>query len=239
MSEKDKVQVKDLRIFSFGEANGTPIRVHVVNDTFWFVARDVCKALGIGWRGDTLANIPDDWKGLRSFRTPGGDQQLTTLSEPGLYKLVFRCNSSAKADRFTNWVASEVLPSIRRSGFYGTCDKLEMPAPLRGTRERRIEPRRRSKALMLFFDELSTWTTHADDAEIARQFGVSAEHVRRVARGTRPGLDVTSALVTRAMRNRERGIMREPVVSRSRYEVWAEGMCRLINKFMPLDGEEG
>lgn len=107
----------EMKVFTFNESN-QPIRVEVVNGEPWFVGKDVCRALGIGWRGDTLAYIPDDWKGMRKFRTPGGEQNLTVISEAGMYKLAFRCQSSAMADKFTNWVASEILPSIRKTGRY-------------------------------------------------------------------------------------------------------------------------
>ena len=97
----------------------TSVRVQSVNGTLWFVAKDVCNALNITWSGATLAQIPSEWKGVMKFNTPGGNQELTTISEAGMYKLAFRCNSSAVADAFTNWVAGEVLPTIRRTGGYG------------------------------------------------------------------------------------------------------------------------
>ena len=40
-----------------------------------FVARDVVEALGLAWDGNRqLSKIPDDWKGVGSFPTPGGNQ---------------------------------------------------------------------------------------------------------------------------------------------------------------------
>jgi len=56
------------------------------------VARDATTVLGLTYDGHTLQNIPDDWKGMVSFTTPGGNQQLQCISEPGLYKLIFRSN---------------------------------------------------------------------------------------------------------------------------------------------------
>lgn len=100
----------------------------------WFVAKDVCGALGITWKGaETLVRIPDAWKGVRKFRTPsagdrgGGEQDLVILSEPALYKLAFRSHK-AEADRFTNWVASDVLPAIRRTGRYEAAEAADTPA---------------------------------------------------------------------------------------------------------------
>lgn len=97
------------------------IRTVAIDDQPWFVAKDVCAALTIPWRGDTLASIQADWKGMRSFRTPssgsrgGGTQRLAVIAEPAVYKLAFRSNKP-EADAFTNWVASEVLPAIRKTG---------------------------------------------------------------------------------------------------------------------------
>lgn len=94
------------------------IRAEVVGETPWFVAKDVAAALGIEWRGSsTLARIKAAWKGVRNFRTPGGNQELTVINEPAVYKFAFRSNKE-EADKFTDWLAGEVLPSIRRTGAY-------------------------------------------------------------------------------------------------------------------------
>ncbi|TYT73147.1 BRO-N domain-containing protein [Desulfobotulus mexicanus] len=95
------------------------------NGNIWFVGKDVCEALGLSWVGNkTLASIPENWRGVGSFPTPlqnqhgvygEQDQEFVTINEPALYKLAFRSNKPAAED-FTNWVASEVLPAIRRTG---------------------------------------------------------------------------------------------------------------------------
>lgn len=121
------------------------IRTVTENGETWFAAVDVCKSLGISWRGNTLNAIPDGWKGMRSFRTPssgqrgGGIQTLRFISEPAVYKLAFRSNKP-EADAFTNWVASEVLPAIRKTGKFEpeqrrsrkalpTSEQLALPTP--------------------------------------------------------------------------------------------------------------
>lgn len=105
------------QVFTYNFSD-VPIRLRMEGDTVWFVAKDVCKALNITWSGNTLAQIPDEWKGVLNFNTPGGNQELTCISEAGMYKLAFRCQSSKVADDFTNKVASEILPSIRKTGRY-------------------------------------------------------------------------------------------------------------------------
>lgn len=103
--------------FTFN-ATDTAIRVKMQNNEPWFVAKDVAKALNISWSSATLAQIPEEWKGMMNFITPGGNQELTCITEAGMYKLAFRCQGSEVADKFTNWVAGEVLPSIRKTGRY-------------------------------------------------------------------------------------------------------------------------
>lgn len=53
-----------------------------------FVAKDVCLALGIGKYRDAVSTIDDDERGSVLVDTPGGKQQMTTVTEPGFYKLV-------------------------------------------------------------------------------------------------------------------------------------------------------
>jgi prophage antirepressor-like protein len=94
----------------------------------WFVAKDVCQALGIAWKGisGTLKNIPENWRGVWRFQTPlenqygkygKTEQEFIVINESALYKLAFRSNKP-EADKFVNWVVGEVLPAIRKTGKY-------------------------------------------------------------------------------------------------------------------------
>ena len=102
------------------------VRVSNENGQAMFVAKDVCAALGIKWVGSkTLVSIPEPWKGVGSYPTPrGGRQHLITINEAATYKLAFRSNKP-EADAFTNWVASEVLPAIRKTGNFEPVQKGE------------------------------------------------------------------------------------------------------------------
>ena len=117
MKEQRQTAVETaMQTFTFNPSN-QQVRVEMIDNEPWFVAKDVCAALGIKWSGkaNTLAQIPEYWIGISNFETPGGSQDLTVISEAGLYKLAFRCQSSEIADAFTNKVASEILPSIRKT----------------------------------------------------------------------------------------------------------------------------
>lgn len=94
-----------------------PVRTQIEGDKVWFVVKDVCKVLDIAYSGVTLQNIPTNWKGMMSFITPGGKQQLQCISEAGLYKLTFRSNKP-EAEAFTNYVCEVILPAIRKIGSF-------------------------------------------------------------------------------------------------------------------------
>lgn len=103
-------------VFSF---QNQQIRTTIIDNQPWFVAKDVSAALGIQWTGHVLGSVPGDWQGVVKLTTPhkGGNQHLRIINEPAVYKLAFRSNKP-EADAFTDWVASEVLPSIRKTGKY-------------------------------------------------------------------------------------------------------------------------
>ncbi len=89
------------------------------DDQVWFCAKDVCESLDISWSSATLEKMPNEWQGVIKVITPGGEQDAIFINEPGLYRLIFRSNKP-KSIEFSNWVCSEVLPTIRKNGFFGT-----------------------------------------------------------------------------------------------------------------------
>lgn len=94
-----------------------------------FVAKDVCLALGIGKYRDAVSTIDDDERGSVLVDTPGGKQQMTTVTEPGFYKLVMR-SRKPEAKAFQRWVTHEVLPALRRDGGYMVARADETPEEL-------------------------------------------------------------------------------------------------------------
>lgn len=107
-------------IFSFESAS--QIRMVSVDTRPYFVAQDVCKALGIQAVDVALRKLDTDEKGTYSVRTPGGFQSQSVISESGLYTLILRCRDAVTPGtipyRFRKWVTSEVLPAIRQTGQY-------------------------------------------------------------------------------------------------------------------------
>lgn len=110
--------MKDKKIQVFQNNEFGDIRV-IVDESGnpLFCASDVCKALGYKNGRENL----NRWfsKGLMKFYTPtkGGNQELTYLTEPQLYKFIMRSNAK-NAEQFQDWVCGEVLPSIRQNGGY-------------------------------------------------------------------------------------------------------------------------
>lgn len=101
------------------------LRVVLHDDEPWFVAKDVCDALGIAdvsravngnsTRGES--GLDEDEKGTYTVRTPGGPQRLLCVNEYGIYSLVFKSRKT-EAKLFQRWVTHDVLPSIRKTGQY-------------------------------------------------------------------------------------------------------------------------
>ena len=63
-------------------------------------------------------------KGVEKIDTPGGKQKFTIVNESGIYSLIFG-SRKIDAKEFKHWVTSEILPSVRKYGFYATDDVLE------------------------------------------------------------------------------------------------------------------
>ncbi len=100
------------------EFNGNDFR-SITDETgiIWFVAKDVCDILGLESVGKALERIPSNHKGVNSIHTLGGIQQMSMVDEPGLYRLILRSNKP-EAEPVMEWVTSEVLPTIRKTGGY-------------------------------------------------------------------------------------------------------------------------
>lgn len=97
--------------------NGLPLRALLVDGEPWFIRADACTALGINNPAQAVANFDAEDKGVITTDTPGGRQQVATISEAGLYQLIFQ-SRKAEAKAFKRWVTHDVLPAIRKTGSY-------------------------------------------------------------------------------------------------------------------------
>lgn len=106
-----------VEVFNFSQEKA-PIRVQLINSEPWFVATDVCQVLGISNNRDAVSRLDDDEKATSALPTQFGVKDMWLVSESGLYSLIFQ-SRKAEAKKFRKWVTSEVLPSIRKKGYYG------------------------------------------------------------------------------------------------------------------------
>lgn len=100
------------------------VRVLDVEGEPWFVASDVAKILGYRDAEKMTRRLDDEDRGTRSVGTPGGEQLMSTISEPGLYAAVLG-SKVAGAKAFKRWITHDVLPAIRQHGGYLTEQKIE------------------------------------------------------------------------------------------------------------------
>ncbi|MBW6637092.1 BRO-like protein [Salmonella enterica subsp. enterica serovar Weltevreden] len=112
---------KNTSVFSF--ESQADIRTIIIDGEPWFIALDVCNALGISNNRDALLKLDDDEKNTVAL-TDGkrGNPNTLIISESGLYTLILRCRDAVTPGtipyRFRKWVTGEVLPQIRRTGRY-------------------------------------------------------------------------------------------------------------------------
>lgn len=98
------------------------LRVVEKGDEPWFVAVDVCSALGLD--RTSTRRLDEDEKGVHLMHTPGGNQRLSVISFPGLLSLILGSRKK-EAHEYKRWVTHEVLPSIHKHGGYLTPEKIE------------------------------------------------------------------------------------------------------------------
>lgn len=107
------------------EYSGHEVRSILIDNEPWFIASDVARVLEYRAAPDMTRRIDDEDKGYAKVRTPGGEQELSILNESGLYDAVFRSNAVG-AKKFKRWVTKEVLPTIRKTGSYGSAQPAEL-----------------------------------------------------------------------------------------------------------------
>ena len=108
------------------EFEGNKVRALADGDEVMFVASDIAKILGYRDAANLARNLDDDERGIREVSTPSGTQNMTVITESGLYRSILNRETAyvkepeaqAFVKRFQRWVAHEVLPQIRKTGGY-------------------------------------------------------------------------------------------------------------------------
>lgn len=93
--------------------NGFEIRFVSVKDEWHAVLKDVAEALNYRDAFNAGKYLPEKYKGTTFWSTPGGTQELTTVSEVGLYRLISRSNKP-EAQEFQEWIF-ETIKQLRQN----------------------------------------------------------------------------------------------------------------------------
>ena len=100
--------------FQFGSREIRVIRDE--NEEPWWVAKEICDALGLENVTRACARLDEDEKNTITLsKCIPGNPETVIVNEPGMYSLVLR-SEKPEAKAFKRWVTHEVLPAIRKTG---------------------------------------------------------------------------------------------------------------------------
>lgn len=109
--------MNELMVFQnpeFGE-----LRTAERNGETWFCLADICRPLGLEAKQVRRRVKEDGVVIINHTDSIGRPQQMLFVNEGNLYRAIFQSHKP-EAERFTDWVTEEVLPSIRKTGGYST-----------------------------------------------------------------------------------------------------------------------
>lgn len=121
MNQLTPTSPDQLHTFTFGQLT---LRALLLAGEPWFVAADVARALGYRDAYNLARRLDEDEKGTHSVSTLGGQQEMSVISESGLYSAILTSQVEG-AKEFKRWVTAEVLPAIRKTGTYQAPQTLE------------------------------------------------------------------------------------------------------------------
>lgn len=169
----------------FGE-----IRSVIIKGEPMFVVKDLCEVLGIVNSRDAASRLDDDERGMSIVPTSSGAQEMNIVNESGLYNLIFQ-SRKPEAKQFRKWVTSEVLPAIRRQGFY-----IHPSAVLSNKDVKRLQ--------RLMLENVGKFIIKEDVRKCCHKFGFSDSYVAAVICGNITNNLVMNDLQERALINQEK-----------------------------------
>lgn len=102
------------------------IRTVEIDGEIWFVAAEVCKVLEISNVSDSISRLDAEEKLVSVLPIAGQNRSVLLVNESGLYALIFKSRKPS-AQHFRKWITKEVIPSIRKKGYYGKIDRSQLP----------------------------------------------------------------------------------------------------------------
>lgn len=212
--------MNELSVFKneeFGE-----IRTVIIENEPWFCLSDVCKALGITQPSKVKDRLNEKGVNTIPTLTSGGEQKLLYINESNLYKTIFQSRKES-AERFTEWVTSEVLPSIRKTGGYNRPLTLEEQLQIvaRGTLEVKEEIKRLDSEFQDFKNDMPLLAIEIDKiTEAVKKKGVA------VLGGKNSNAYKNSSLRTKLYQDLHRDVRRQFGVST--YKAIKRNQCEQV-----------
>lgn len=149
------------------------------NNEAWFVGKDVAEVLGYA---DTVNALKQHCKGVvkrHPLQTAGGVQETRIISEPDLFRLIVN-SKLPSAERFERWVFEEVLPSIRKTGFYGRGPSVNQQLSAHGVRLRLLTTLKKER------DPAMRRAIHAQLDHASRLLGIETPLLAEIGRDEIP-----------------------------------------------------
>jgi len=177
-----------VQVFNF---ENSEIRTTVIDDTPYFVGKDVAKTLGYKDTVNAIkSHVDDEDKRGWQITTPSGNQNMTVVTESGVYALIFG-SKLPSAKKFKRWVTNDVLPDIRKHGAYLSNDKIEEiltdPETIISLAQQ-VKDERAKNALLTqqvaesrpkadYYDKIMQSTSLVTITQIAKDYGWSAKQM--------------------------------------------------------------
>lgn len=182
----------NLQSFSNGEIN-LPVRA-LANGNIEFDAEKAAIGLGIVSKSGGYENVR--WSRVNDYLNSATNGRKVAkgdfISEPQFYKLAIKANNET-AEKFQNWVTSDVLPSIRKHGAYMTPETIEktitdpdfiikLATQLKTEREGRLMAEQRVDELQpkaTYYDTVLASSDLVTITTIAKDYGYSAQELNK------------------------------------------------------------
>ena len=118
---KEKVMAQRFEIFS--KENLGSVRTVFKDDEPWFCVPDVCRILDL--KNPTVATQRIDEEDKAKFNLGLINSEFVNfVNESGLYQLIMR-SKKPEAKIFIRWITKEVIPSIRKHGYYSNAPQID------------------------------------------------------------------------------------------------------------------
>ncbi|MBK3519724.1 phage antirepressor KilAC domain-containing protein [Carboxylicivirga marina] len=159
-----------------------------------FCLKDLCNALGLSNNRKVKSQLDEDVTLSYPLETPGGLQNTTFVTEPGMYSVIIRSDSPI-AKPMQRWITHDVLPSIRKHGTYMTSAVIEkalsdpdtliqLATTLKEERKQkelyRQQAETQTKAIMenapkvQYYDEVLQSPSTCTTSQVAKELGMTA-----------------------------------------------------------------